>query len=576
MKHMKKVILLLVAALIILGGCQLAKGSIELNIAENVSAKTLLPSIDMAIASYEILGYGPEGDEFTLPVLPGEAILIEELAFGPWDLDVLAYNALGELIGQGAGSTVVYTGETSELNILVTVLDGKGTIDLTVNWTADDTQFPWIDSAIIPVFGSDIFPEFEITGGNKGTYENRDMETGYSTVIVKLMDNTELTMGAVEVARIVKDQTTYGVFDFLEINEPGGSLMVNIETDMNDPIDVSLVGGVDLLLPGESMTLEALIPADMDVVYLWYINGDYVDLPLDNSSFLFEDYDAGIYRIDVTVFTVDGEQGGSATFTAIVVDGGILTGRVGTMVDNEFRPLEGAMVGVATEIEYTTENGYFRFWDIDIDIEIRIRIILRISFPGYRDLYRPVIYEDEVRTDLGDFILLPDNELLVQSGEDNVITNPSGTTSILIPANSFETEAGLAYEGEVLVRMNGIIPSEPGFYDAFMGDFSGIRADGEEVPFESFGFVTADFFMPDGERLALMEGTEVELRALAPDPETPPLIPTWSFDPDEGLWRELENSEARLEGDQLIARLRINIRIRIRFIINIDIEIRIN
>ena len=63
--------------------------------------------------------------------------------------------------------------------------------------------------------------------------------------------NKHLAMGAVDVVRIVKDETTTGSFLFNEVNTGTGSIDINIEMNMGEPLTVTLTGQEDSLAESE-------------------------------------------------------------------------------------------------------------------------------------------------------------------------------------------------------------------------------------------------------------------------------------------------------------------------------------
>jgi hypothetical protein len=316
---------LAIALLIFIMSCNINQektGSLIMNFPMN-NNRALVPGISMDAAGYDIIGTGPNGASFTINANQ-PAATIDGLAFGDWTITAEARNADGTIIGHGESTTTVHAGETSTVNIIVTPLVGTGTLDLTINWNAGDTESPSIESELIPAVGNGLPLSFSISGGNRGTYINNGIATGYSTLIVKLMDgnpaNTTpiLTMGAVEIVRIIKDQTTYGVFDFSEINHPGGSIVIGITPELGDPIPVTMRGQQSEIVLGSSMTVSADVPPDAgNVVYVWYLNGETVTT---GASYTVAGLPKGVYRLDVTAFTTDGKRAGSASHVFHVVD----------------------------------------------------------------------------------------------------------------------------------------------------------------------------------------------------------------------------------------------------------------
>jgi uncharacterized repeat protein (TIGR02543 family) len=136
---------------------------------------------------------------------------------------------------------------------------------------------------------------------------------GYYTLGFTLLDTGIVVAGAVDVVRIVTGQTTSGTYAFSTVNAPGGTIQVNINANMQNPLNVAIAGSSASLSQGSTQTLTASVSNYTgNVVYVWYVNGVSA---ATGSSFTFgSGTTAGYtYRIDVTAFTADGTQAGSAT-----------------------------------------------------------------------------------------------------------------------------------------------------------------------------------------------------------------------------------------------------------------------
>ena len=317
-----KSLIAILISVIIISSCSLIdqnNGALEISVVDGLSAQTLLPAISMDIAAYDIYGSGPDGESFEELDYTNQSLTVPSLAFGSWTVTINGKNADGTIIGTGFGTTVVHTNDTSTVSVTVIPLSGIGTLDVTVNWNAEDTDIPSIDSELLaPSGASRSLTPFTISGENQGTSVTDDVETGYHTLIIKLQDNLALTMGAVEVVRIVKEETTSGAFDFYEINKPGGTIQVNIEPEMDDPLEVSMSGAVAELAVGESMTVSASVTdPPSGVLYVWYINGESQDT---GDTYVVNGVEEGVYRLDVTAFTADGTRAGSASHEFHVIE----------------------------------------------------------------------------------------------------------------------------------------------------------------------------------------------------------------------------------------------------------------
>jgi len=312
------VLLLFVAALF---SCNLfnqdTTGTLKVSIAEEVSARTILPNISMDPAAYEVTGSGPQGAEFTETVTD-ESLTVESLPFGEWTVTVTALNENDTPIGEGSGTVTVHSNETSTLSVTVVPFAGEGSLSLSLNWNEGDVETPQVEASLQPAEGEARVLDFTIDG-SQASFSADDVAAGYHTLTVKLLDNGALTMGAVEVVRIVADAQTEGSFTFDEINKPGGSIEVHITPQLENPLEVSIEGAAETKPENQVMALSASV-ADYqeNVSYVWYVNGNAAATG-DSYSFD-ESWAQGYYRIDVTAFSTDGRRAGSAGVFVEVVE----------------------------------------------------------------------------------------------------------------------------------------------------------------------------------------------------------------------------------------------------------------
>jgi hypothetical protein len=285
--------------------------SLTISINNAVNARTLLPPLDMNAASFTVNGTGPGGASFS-QTTSGGPVTVTGLAFGSWSVTVNALNSAGTIIGSGQATVTVHTGQTTAVAISVVPLAGNGTLDISVTWTTSQVEFPSIQASLMPPSGTATPLSFSLTG-NQATFSSTTIPAGYQTLTVRLLDNGIAVMGAVEVVRIVAGQTTTGSYAFTNVNQPGGSVVVNITPAMADPIPVSISGVPSTITAGTSVTATASVSDGTgNLTYVWYLNG--VSQTTGSSSYTFGSaLAAGYYRLDVTAYTADGTRAGSTT-----------------------------------------------------------------------------------------------------------------------------------------------------------------------------------------------------------------------------------------------------------------------
>ncbi len=311
---MKKIAILL-GFIILLFACskpseieQSKMSSIVLNLSN--STKTLTPDIDMDINEYQISGIGPDNSSFSIST-EQQTIQIPNLKFGEWIINVIAKNINGISLGNGSAVVTIKTGESSNVNIVIKPFEGNGSLDLKVLWNMSDIGTPSIEAKLVSINNVNTNLEFQITNGS-GTYLNNFIPAGYYTLNLKLMDNGIVVSGAVEIVRILNDQNTKGVFEFFEVNNPGGNININIQHEMNNPIELSLSGHQNEIQAGDQMSITPTVPNNTEAVtYVWYLNGEFYST---ENKLLIKQLDGGNYRLDAIVFTVDGKRAGSTSF----------------------------------------------------------------------------------------------------------------------------------------------------------------------------------------------------------------------------------------------------------------------
>jgi hypothetical protein len=300
-------------------------GGLAIQISE-AEPKTLVPGIDMKISTFAISGQGPGGAQFSRSTTDA-SLTISGLSFGNWTLGVDGKNAGGTVVAHGEAAVKVITGATQAVSIAIAPLTGPGTLSLSVTWPAASVGSPSIESQLIPVQGSATTLAFTSTSAGQASSSTGGIQSGYYTLVIKLLDNGQLVMGAVDVVRIASGATTSGSFSFTDVNTGTGSISVSITPRMDDPIAVTLSGQASEVATGTPMTVAASLPGGLsNVTLVWYLNGvARATGPSFTVNTVAAPLAAGTYRIDVTAFTADGTRGGSATCALRVLGTGQVT-----------------------------------------------------------------------------------------------------------------------------------------------------------------------------------------------------------------------------------------------------------
>jgi hypothetical protein len=287
-------------------------GAISFQVNASV-ARILVPGIDMVIATYAYSGTGPNGAKFSAAAASG-SYTASNLTQGAWSVTVNGLNAAGTVIDTGAATVNVVTGQTATINIPVAPIAGNGTLTVTLNWPAALVSVPQVKANLISVTGVSTSLPFSPPANGTSTYTGT-VANGYYTLSIQLLDNGQLVMGSVEIARIVTGQTTTGTYNYTSINVATGSIIVNITPAITNPIPVTLTGTVAATATGSPVNLAASVPAGNTVTYVWYVNGASVatgaTFSLNTAA---SPLSIGGYRIDCVALSTNGLNGGDSSF----------------------------------------------------------------------------------------------------------------------------------------------------------------------------------------------------------------------------------------------------------------------
>jgi len=272
---MKKLLLLApFALLLVFAGCSISPdsgGTLVLSLLDKVNARTIQPTLDMAPASWDVVGTGPEGAAFSQLGLTSATVVQKSLIPGSWLIEVTARNTGGAAIGYGSTTITVAAGEVTLASVTVRPLVGDGTLDVQVTWPAGVLTTPVLGADLAPS-GSAFAPLPLNVGTNSashlGTHAN-----GYYALRLMLRDQGTLVWGTVEAVRIIAGETSAALFALTNDVNRGG-LGLQIVTDLQNPITVTLAGSASLAR-GSTMTVSATTSEAVDS-YQWYLQGEPV------------------------------------------------------------------------------------------------------------------------------------------------------------------------------------------------------------------------------------------------------------------------------------------------------------
>lgn len=198
--------------------------------------------------------------------------------------------------------------------------------------------------------------------------------------------------------------------------------------------------------------------------------------------------------------------------------------------------LAGVSVTAGGVTSQTNESGWFVLSEVPSG-----DVVVEMEVDGYLSAFRNATVWENQTTHIGDVAMLAADDDIIDAATGGTVAAADGDGSATFGPNSFETEDGSMYSGDVEVEIAVMLPDEGDFFESFPGEFEGVREDGSTVPFESYGFMGVNLYSANRAPLYLADGVTAELTVRIPDAlarSVPDTMPMWYFDEEDGLWRE--------------------------------------
>lgn len=209
----------------------------------------------------------------------------------------------------------------------------------------------------------------------------------------------------------------------------------------------------------------------------------------------------------------------------------------GIVVDENNRPVEGAVVTSKTSTTTTDRYGTFRFSNINLS---KANGYVKVTKNGYFNGTRTFI-STAGRTHNVRIKLLPKANAGTFTGSAGGTINISGGGKLVMPANAITDASGNAYAGTVNVAMTWINPTSADLADIVPGDLRGITTGGQEMGLQTFGMLGVELTGSTGQALKVMTGKTAELTFPIPatlQANAPATIDLWNFDEATGRWKQ--------------------------------------
>ena len=220
---------------------------------------------------------------------------------------------------------------------------------------------------------------------------------------------------------------------------------------------------------------------------------------------------------------------------------------LGTVIDKNHNPIEGATITIGGETAMTDSNGVFIINNATVNQRFGY---IKAEKAGYIHGSRSIVPSNG--TNKVTIMLLEETIVgTVSSGSSETVTSADGS-SVSFDGN-FIKEDGTSYSGSVDVIMHHLDPADEDMPMQMPGMLYAENEGGAERMLQTLGMLAVELRGSGGEDLNLAEGSTSEIR-IPVDASlmsiAPATIPLWYFDEANGYWKE--EGQATLEGNMYV------------------------
>ena len=209
---------------------------------------------------------------------------------------------------------------------------------------------------------------------------------------------------------------------------------------------------------------------------------------------------------------------------------GVVAGRV--LAYNNY-PIKGVLVSIGSLVGYTDENGEFYITNVPVSQ----KVLVNFSNEWYGKMQKVT----QVNANKISYV-----KAALQSMSKYTLDASAGGTfqvaaaTVQFPANALVDSKGKAFTGTAQLKAAYFGATAQLFFDAFPGDFTGVRTNGTSTPIESYGHISVELYNGT-EKLQLAAGAQATITVPIPPQllaAAPPTIPMWYYDETKGSWME--------------------------------------
>jgi hypothetical protein len=210
----------------------------------------------------------------------------------------------------------------------------------------------------------------------------------------------------------------------------------------------------------------------------------------------------------------------------------------GQILDDQNKPLQGALITAGTATATTNVNGEFTINNTSLN---RNAGVIKVAKAGFFDGYRTIVVNEGKQHFVRVKMMKKNIRGQIDGNAGGSLTMPSGMR-LTLPAGAVVVKStGAAYTGQVSVAEAFIDPTATDGNLIMPGDLRGNDATGAERILQSFGMVAIELQDARGQALQIATSKTADLSFPIPSTlqgNAPATIALWSFDETTGMWKE--------------------------------------
>jgi len=222
----------------------------------------------------------------------------------------------------------------------------------------------------------------------------------------------------------------------------------------------------------------------------------------------------------------------------------------GFVIDEDNKPVVGALVKAGNGTATTNENGLFFLNNVNTSEH---NSVITITKEGFFKQVKATLVTPSSDNFIKAQLIRKTIIKTINAVDGGDIELQSGARLVL-PANAIQTVDGQAYNGKVNVYMHWMNPADVKVLYQMPGELRGITTNGTERMMITYGMINVELESEANTKLKLDTSKRATLSFPVPDvlaSGAPASVPMWHFDETKGRW--MEDGEAKLQGTSYTA-----------------------